>query len=86
MTFQASSLTGEDRRTFLQRLISVAAAAPLAGALAASWPAAARATTLSSAQMAGQRVIFSYPGLTVPSALLDQIRAGEAAGVMFGLT
>jgi beta-N-acetylhexosaminidase len=33
--------------------------------------------------MAGQRVIFSYPGLTVPSALLQQITAGEAAGVVF---
>jgi beta-N-acetylhexosaminidase len=33
--------------------------------------------------MAGQRVVFSYPGLTVPSALLALITAGEAAGVIF---
>jgi hypothetical protein len=33
--------------------------------------------------MAGQRVIFSYPGLTVPPALLALITAGEAAGVIF---
>jgi beta-N-acetylhexosaminidase len=33
--------------------------------------------------MAGQRVVYSYPGLTVPSALLDQISAGQAAGVIF---
>jgi beta-N-acetylhexosaminidase len=34
-------------------------------------------------QAAGQRVIYSYPGLTPPVALLDRIRAGEAAGVIF---
>ena len=28
-------------------------------------------------------MIFSYPGLTVPSALLQQITAGEGAGVIF---
>jgi len=33
--------------------------------------------------MAGQRVVFSYPGLTVPPALLALITAGEAAGVIF---
>ena len=38
---------------------------------------------LSSQQRVGQRVIFSYPGLTVPSALLQQITAGEGAGVIF---
>jgi beta-N-acetylhexosaminidase len=34
-------------------------------------------------QAAGQRVIYSYPGLTPPTSLLDRIRAGEAAGVIF---
>jgi beta-N-acetylhexosaminidase len=38
---------------------------------------------LTPAQRAGQRVIFSYPGLTPPSSLLDQISAGEAGGVIF---
>jgi beta-N-acetylhexosaminidase len=42
-----------------------------------------RATTLTSEQLAGQRIIYSYPGLTPPSALLQLIRAGEAAGVIF---
>jgi beta-N-acetylhexosaminidase len=32
---------------------------------------------------AGQRVIYSYPGLTPPQTLLDRIRAGQAAGVIF---
>jgi beta-N-acetylhexosaminidase len=38
---------------------------------------------LTTAQLAGQRVIFSYPGATPPASLLDQISAGEAGGVIF---
>lgn len=38
---------------------------------------------LTDAQLAGQRVIYSYPGLTPPQALLRAIRRGEAAGVIF---
>ncbi len=38
---------------------------------------------LSLAQLAGQRIIYAYSGVTPPAALLDQIRAGEAAGVIF---
>jgi beta-N-acetylhexosaminidase len=38
---------------------------------------------LSLAQQAGQRVIFSYPGLTPPAELLDRISAGEVGGVIF---
>jgi beta-N-acetylhexosaminidase len=34
-------------------------------------------------QQAGQRVIFSYSGPAVPQSLLDQVRAGTAAGVIF---
>ncbi len=37
---------------------------------------------LTTRQLAGQRVIYSYPGLTPPRELLDAIRAGEAAGVI----
>ena len=37
---------------------------------------------LSPQQQAGQRVVFSYPGTTVPQSLLDQIAAGQAAGVI----
>lgn len=42
-----------------------------------------RTATLTSEQLAGQRIIYSYPGLTPPAALLQLIRAGEAAGVIF---
>jgi beta-N-acetylhexosaminidase len=38
---------------------------------------------LSPRQLAGQRVIYSYKGLTPPRTLLAKIRAGEAAGVIF---
>ncbi|MBO0805487.1 MAG: hypothetical protein J2P25_20720 [Nocardiopsaceae bacterium] len=40
-------------------------------------------TALTNQQLAGQRVIFSYSGLTPPDSLLQQISAGEAAGVIF---
>jgi beta-N-acetylhexosaminidase len=48
-----------------------------------AWTRARAQTALSSQQLAGQRVIFSYSGLTVPSVLLQQISAGQAAGVIF---
>jgi len=38
---------------------------------------------LSALQLAGQRVIYSYPGMTPPARLLWLIRHGEAAGVIF---
>ncbi|MCF3962876.1 glycoside hydrolase family 3 N-terminal domain-containing protein [Streptomyces fuscigenes] len=38
---------------------------------------------LTPRQRAGQRIIYSYPGLTPPDSLLAAIRAGEAAGVIF---
>jgi beta-N-acetylhexosaminidase len=41
------------------------------------------AVTLTPAQRAGQRVIFSYPGATPPASLLDQISQGQAGGVIF---
>ncbi|WP_370934416.1 glycoside hydrolase family 3 N-terminal domain-containing protein [Amycolatopsis sp. cg13] len=44
---------------------------------------AATPADLTPRQLAGQRVIYSYPGLTPPDALLQRIRAGEAAGVIF---
>jgi beta-N-acetylhexosaminidase len=43
-------------------------------------PALAR---LSAQQLAGQRVIYSYPGLTPPASLISLIQHGEVAGVIF---
>jgi beta-N-acetylhexosaminidase len=42
-----------------------------------------RPSELTLAQQVGQRVIWSYPGLTPPQALLDAIRAGLVGGVIF---
>jgi beta-N-acetylhexosaminidase len=41
------------------------------------------AKALTPHQLAGQRVIYSYTGLTAPHSLLNQIRAGLAGGVIF---
>lgn len=38
---------------------------------------------LTNQQLAGQRVIFSYPGTTPPSSLLSDISAGLVGGVIF---
>jgi beta-N-acetylhexosaminidase len=38
---------------------------------------------MSAAQLAGQRVIYSYNGLTPPAELLTKIRRGQVAGVIF---
>jgi beta-N-acetylhexosaminidase len=40
-------------------------------------------SALTPQQMAGQRVVYSYTGLTPPASLLQRIEAGEAAGVIF---
>ena len=76
--------SGADRRGVLKNLLVLGAAAPLAGVLSGTRAQAEQGPAgLSSLQLAGQRVIYSYPGLTVPTALLQAITAGQAAGVIF---
>ena len=83
--------SGRDRRGALKTLLALGAAAPLAGVLSESRAQAASRTlrpnagqaALTSLQLAGQRVIYSYSGLTPPNALLQAISAGQAAGVIF---
>jgi beta-N-acetylhexosaminidase len=41
------------------------------------------APALTNLQAAGQRVISSYPGLTPPQSLFNDITAGQTAGVIF---
>jgi beta-N-acetylhexosaminidase len=86
-----------DQRGVSRRSVLVGGAALFVGAglmkparaLAAGPTGAASATMgaqtfgLSAAQQAGQRVIWSYPGLTPPQALFDAIRAGLVGGVIF---
>ncbi|MGH3413214.1 MAG: glycoside hydrolase family 3 N-terminal domain-containing protein [Marmoricola sp.] len=87
---------GVDNRVIRRRSLLVGGAAVLAGAgLMTAAPAVAegradaRATArsgphdLSPLQQVGQRVIWSYPGLTPPQALVDAIRAGLVGGVIF---
>jgi beta-N-acetylhexosaminidase len=38
---------------------------------------------LTLQQLAGQRIVYSYSGLTPPASLLQLIRAGQVAGVIF---
>jgi beta-N-acetylhexosaminidase len=53
------------------------------GSQPATSPPPAPLPSLSPQQMAGQRVIYSYPGLQPPATLLRLIRHGEAGGVIF---
>jgi len=46
-------------------------------------PYVAAAQHLSLEQLAGQRIIYAYSGLAPPRSLLDAIKAGKAAGVIF---
>ncbi|MEV4320108.1 glycoside hydrolase family 3 N-terminal domain-containing protein [Actinocrispum sp. NPDC049592] len=52
-------------------------------ALLTSYTPLSTHATVPSRQLAGQRVIYSYAGLTPPESLLAHIRDGEAAGVIF---
>jgi beta-N-acetylhexosaminidase len=54
-----------------------------AAAARAARPAAAALPALIPLQLAGQRTIYSYTGLTPPASLLYQISHGLAAGVIF---
>jgi len=78
-------VSGSGRRDVLKRALALGAAAPLTTVLTRPLGATStrRPAALSSQQLAGQRVIYSYPGLTVPAALLQAITAGQAAGVIF---
>ncbi len=60
--------------------LAVSGAAPAIGQVPTG---GAGLSGLTRLQLAGQRVIFSYHGLTPPASLLSRIKAGEAAGVIF---
>jgi beta-N-acetylhexosaminidase len=60
--------------------VAVVQAAMIVGAAS---PVPESAPALSLHQLAGQRVIYSYQGLQPPDLLLNKVRSGEAAGVIF---
>ncbi|WUH92006.1 beta-N-acetylhexosaminidase [Streptomyces sp. NBC_00433] len=77
------------RRSVLAAGTGAAAAAgltrlsPRSASEAVARAAYAVPAALTPQQQAGQRVVFSYSGTTVPQSLLDQIASGQAAGVIF---
>ena len=71
------------RRGVLMGGVGIAATGLWRGAGAAAHTRTTRRAALTPEQLAGQRVIFSYHGLTPPDSLLQQISAGQAAGVIF---
>jgi beta-N-acetylhexosaminidase len=59
------------------------AAVPTTTQLAALKAESGEIAKLSPEQMAGQRVIYSYSGLSAPASLLNLIRHGDVGGVIF---
>jgi beta-N-acetylhexosaminidase len=68
------------RRT--RQLLALALSASLAVAAPASEPSFEN-PSLAAERIAGQRVIFSYAGPTPPPTLLQRVREGGVAGVIF---
>ena len=83
MTESSTGHSGPTRRTLLASMAGVGLAG-LTGIPQQRGAARAQAAAaLSNLQLAGQRVISSYPGLTPPASLFDDITAGNTAGVIF---
>ncbi len=61
----------------------VAARRPVGGGQAGPLRHASALPAMTDRQLAGQRIIYSYSGLTPPARLLRRIRNGQAAGVIF---
>ena len=59
------------------------AAVPTSAQLAALKAESSVIARLTPEQLAGQRVIYSYNGLTAPASLLNLIRHGDVGGVVF---
>ncbi len=74
------------RTTLLAGIGAVVGGFGIAGTAAAEPPSPSTVSSpgpLSLNEQAGQRVIYSYPGLVPPESLLQQIRAGQVGGVIF---
>ncbi|MEW2548914.1 glycoside hydrolase family 3 N-terminal domain-containing protein [Streptomyces sp. NPDC047002] len=81
------SRTPASRRTVLTAagaaVASLALGTSAASAMTRRRPLPDLLSQLTPAQRVGQRIVYSYPGLTPPDSLLSAISAGEAAGVIF---
>jgi beta-N-acetylhexosaminidase len=80
---QQSAAPGVNARTPTPSPALTSSPAPTPTSAPSPAPTPSAAITLSPEQMAGQRVIYSYTGLTPPASLLWLIGHGEAAGVVF---
>jgi beta-N-acetylhexosaminidase len=80
---RAASAAGAAGQKTGARAATAADAVTAAAASSADAAAAAALPALDRQQLAGQRVIYSYQGLTPPAGLLWLIRHGEVAGVIF---
>jgi beta-N-acetylhexosaminidase len=83
----SSSELPHSRPTLTRRRFALALAGPIGlfslGLLPTRTAPTARAAVLTPLQQAGQRIVYSYPGLTPPNSLIQHISNGEAAGVIF---
>jgi beta-N-acetylhexosaminidase len=79
MTVQGNGIS---RRSAIIGGAGLAAGALTMGTGERSMAAVAARPALTAKQLAGQRVIYSFSGHTPPSSLLQQIKAGQAAGVI----
>jgi beta-N-acetylhexosaminidase len=79
----ASPSTTENAAQRAAEAVQGPAAVPTAAQLAALKAQAGEIAKLSPEQMAGQRVIYSYNGLSAPAGLLNLIRHGDVGGVIF---
>ena len=63
--------------------VSARTASAQAAVACSRQPGVRRPAGLTNLQLAGQRVIGSYPGLTPPASLFTDITSGQVAGVIF---
>src|SRR5262249_34991857 len=78
--------TRPTRRTVLSSMAGLGLAGMtglISGSVSRMRPGAGSALALTNLHLAGQRVISSYPGLTPPQSLFNDITAGQTAGVIF---
>lgn len=76
--------TGSGRAPSRRAVLSGVAGLGVAGAFSGLRPVPPQGRHLfTDLQMAGQRVVYSYPGLTPPAQLLTDIKNGQVAGVIF---
>jgi beta-N-acetylhexosaminidase len=83
MSESSTGHTGPSRRTLLASMAGMGLAGLTGFPRQGGTTRAVAGPALTNQQLAGQRVISSYPGLTPPASLFSDITAGNTAGVIF---